>query len=118
MSINMTMDPVWDAIAGNWTFDHVLGVKSVEWYYRFAADSLYTATAWAPIPRDADENQSGGNVRVDYSIPLTLLRDSHIMISINLLINLCVILSAKRLGGLPLRTARFLVYLHQDSNQI
>jgi|TARA_R110000772_G_scaffold74331_3_gene162005 hypothetical protein len=62
MSINMTMDPVWDAIAGNWTFDHVLGVKSVEWYYRFAADSLYTATAWAPIPRDADENQSGGNV--------------------------------------------------------
>ena len=62
MSINMFMNPD-DVVPGTWTFDHVLGVKSVEWYYRFAATaSGLSATGWAPIPRDADENQSGGIV--------------------------------------------------------
>ena len=60
MSINMFMNP--DDFDGpkDWSFDHVLGVKTVKWYYRLAAEfPLYPATEWAPMPTEADANRSG-----------------------------------------------------------
>jgi len=61
MSINMFMNPDDGNTGGTWEFDHVLGVKSVKWYYRLQAESLYPATAWAAMPREADTNNSWYN---------------------------------------------------------
>ena len=58
MSVNLSMNPTFNAGDGNWTFDHKMGVAEAKWYYRYAETLTDPATPWQILTRDGDENQS------------------------------------------------------------
>ena len=77
MSVNLSMNPTFNLVDGDWSFDHKMGVTSAKWYYRYAKTLTQAATPFEPLTRDGDENQSfpsrtdgvgfpeGGSLRAD-----------------------------------------------------